>query len=118
MYDACHPSRPEKTIPINAKIGNMSAQTSISGTAFLSCPDEAVSFDFGPPYEDVSRSGRDPNKRVQTVFLVKTRLPILLSSIYFFVFQDSVPIFLFPVYVLLGNGDVYTFSCSVQSNRY
>lgn len=31
--------------------------------------------------------------------------------------QDSVPIFLFPVYVLLGSGDVYTFSCSVQSNR-
>ena len=40
-----------------------------------------------------------------------------LSMFYFFL-QDGVPIYIFPVYVLLNNGDVYTFSCSVQSNRF
>ena len=57
----------------------MSAHTSLSGATFLSCPDEAVSFDFGPMYEDVSRNGRDTNKRVKTPFLVKTKQRILID---------------------------------------
>ncbi|KAI9560031.1 hypothetical protein GHT06_014041 [Daphnia sinensis] len=92
IYDVFNPSRPEKTIPVGPKVGNHSLHSSMtSGQTFSSCLDEAVSFDFGTPFED-TRSIGDPQKR------------------------DGVPIFLFPVYVLLTNGDVYTFSCSVQSN--
>ena len=33
-------------------------------------------------------------------------------------YQVSLPVFQWPVYVLMGNGDVYTFLSSLQSNRY
>ncbi|XP_046462866.1 nuclear pore complex protein Nup88-like [Daphnia pulex] len=92
IYDAFNSSRPEKTIPVGPKMSQHSLHSSItSSTTFSSCLDEAVSFDFGTPFED-------------------TRVTVVPQK------RDGVPIFLFPVYILLTNGDVYTFSCSVQSN--
>lgn len=60
-----NPSRPEKTIPVGPKVGNHSLHSSMtSGTTFSSCLDEAVSFDFGTPFEDTRSSG-DQQKRVK-----------------------------------------------------
>jgi hypothetical protein len=64
IYDAFNSSRPEKTIPVGPKMSQHSLHSSItSGTTFSSCLDEAVSFDFGTPFED-TRITVVPQKRV------------------------------------------------------
>ncbi len=62
IYDAFHPARPEKTITIGPKISNLSLQSSMTFTPRM---DEAVSFDFGTPFEAERKPGRDPSKRVK-----------------------------------------------------